>query len=62
MGDVRRSIVASKNLKKGTVLTEECFEYKRPGSGLKPEFSEILIGKKLKRDLMEDELIKLEDI
>lgn len=62
MQDVRRSIVASKDLKKGTIITEDSIEFKRPGNGLKPEFSELLMGRKLKRDIMEDEIITIDDI
>lgn len=60
--NVRRSIVAAKDLKAGTVLEETLVEYKRPGIGLKPEFIELIIGKKLKRDIQQDELIMLSDI
>lgn len=60
--DVRRSIVAGISLNKGTVLTEDVVEFKRPGSGLKPEYLNMIIGKKLKRNILEDELILLHDI
>ena len=60
--DVRRSIVASRNLKKGTLLTRDMLEFKRPGTGLYPEFIEFIIGKKIKHDIQEDEVIKLEDL
>lgn len=62
MNQVRRSIVAAKDLKEGTVLTKEMFEYKRPGNGIKPEFIDVVVGKVLKRDLMEDEPITWEDL
>ncbi|SHH20288.1 N-acetylneuraminate synthase [Tepidibacter thalassicus] len=62
MNQVRRSIVASKELKKGTKLTKDILEFKRPGNGIKPEFIDILIGRTLKRDLTEDEPINWEDV
>lgn len=62
MNDARRSIVASRKLTKGTILTRDMFDFKRPGSGVKPEFVNIFIGRKLKRDLMEDELVGWKDI
>jgi N-acetylneuraminate synthase len=62
ISQVRRSIVAANNLKKGTIITEEMLQIKRPGNGIKPEMISILIGRKLKRDIMEDELIKWDDI
>lgn len=36
--------------------------YKRPGYGIKPELSYILIGRELKRDLLKDEVIRWEDV
>lgn len=58
----RRSIVASYDLKKGSVITEEMLEFKRPGNGIKPDMIDVLIGRELKRDIKEDEVIKWEDI
>lgn len=60
--DVRRSIVASRNLKKGTVLTRDMLEFKRPGTGLYPEFVDFVVGKRIKRDIQEDEVINLDDL
>jgi len=60
--DVRRSIVAGRNLKKGTILTIDMLEFKRPGTGLYPEFVDFVVGKEIKRDIQEDAVIKLEDL
>ena len=62
MKDVRRSIVASEDLKKGTVLTRENLEFKRPGNGLKPGNINLILGKKVNRDIKSDELINIEDL
>lgn len=62
MKDVRRSIVASKDLNEGSVLTEDMITYKRPGTGIKPELASFILGKQLKRDIMEDECITFDDI
>jgi len=62
MEAARRSIVAARDLKEGTILDESMLEFKRPGNGLKPELISFIIGRKLKRSLMEDELITLDDI
>ncbi|AOR23421.1 N-acetylneuraminate synthase [Clostridium taeniosporum] len=62
MKDARRSILASRNLKKGTIIKEDMFTFKRPGYGIKPELSYILVGRKLKRDLLKDEVIMWEDV
>lgn len=58
----RRSIVAARDLKKGTVLTEDDLDLKRPGTGLPPERLDWLIGKVLNNDVAYDELLKEEDI
>ncbi len=62
MQQVRRSILASRDLAAGTVLTPDMLCYKRPGGGIKPEFADILIGRKIKRDIPKEALITWEDI
>lgn len=62
MQQVRRSILATKDLKKGTILTKEMLCYKRPGNGIAPEFADIVVGRVLKRDIQKEELIMWEDI
>ena len=52
----RRSIVASKKLKKGDVLVASDLAYKRPGTGIFPNEYSYLIGRKLNTDLEEDAL------
>jgi sialic acid synthase SpsE len=58
----RRSIVAAAALQKGTKLEEAHLDCKRPGTGLPPESLPRLVGRTLKRDLAEDELISLDDV
>ena len=58
----RRSAVASDNFKKGHMLTLEDLEFKRPGTGLAPDNIELVIGRKLKHDVVADQLILLEDL
>lgn len=62
MKQVRRSILSADDLKKGTMIEKNMLTYKRPGNGIKPELSYILIGRKLKRDLRKDEVIQWKDI
>lgn len=57
----RRSIVASKNIKKGSTIKEEDLDFKRPGSGIEPKYINFIIGKEAKRDINYDEIIKMED-
>jgi N-acetylneuraminate synthase/N,N'-diacetyllegionaminate synthase len=58
MREGRRSIVASEDLKKGTIIERYMLAYKRPGNGIKPEMADIVVGRELKRDLKEDEVMQ----
>lgn len=62
MQQVRRSILAAEDLKEGTILTKEMFCYKRPGKGILPEYADILVGRRLKRDIKKEERIMWEDV
>lgn len=62
MKDVRRSIVAVRNMNSGTVITEKDIAFKRPSSGISPQFLEIVIGREIKRNLKKDEPITWKDI
>ena len=55
----RKSIVASKMIKKGEQFTENNITTKRPGSGISPMKWYNVIGTVAKRDFQEDELIEL---
>lgn len=57
----RRSIVAAAEIRKGDLFSEKILDFKRPGTGLPPEFIKHLIGKKAKRNIAYDEIITLED-
>ena len=57
----RRSVVAAKEIKKDTVITEDSLDFKRPGSGLPPEAIKYMIGKAAKRDIAYDEIIEFND-
>lgn len=59
MAIARKSIVASKDIKRGELLTEENLTTKRPGSGISPMRWEEVIGTKAIRDFAEDELIEI---
>lgn len=62
MNQVRRSILAKYDLKKGTILTKDMFCYKRPGDGIRPEYANILEGMELKRNIGREEKILWEDV
>ena len=54
----RRSVVAGKDLGKGHSLTIEDLAFKRPGSGIRPDEANYLIGRTLKQDIVRDELLR----
>jgi len=47
----RQSIYVSKDLKKGSVLSEDNIRIVRPGFGLEPKFWDIVLGLKINRDV-----------
>ncbi len=62
ISQIRRSILAARDLKAGTILTSDMLCYKRPGIGIEPKYDEILIGRELKRDIAKEELISWKDV
>jgi len=59
---MRKKIVSAKDLPKGHVITKRDLSFKSPGGGLHPYEADKLIGKKLKRQVKEDETIMLRDV
>ena len=57
----RRSIVTSREIKKGEIFKEDMIDYKRPGDGIEPGYIKLLIGRAAKRDIGCDEVIKMDD-
>jgi sialic acid synthase SpsE len=57
-----RHIVANRDIPKGTVLSEDILEAKRPESGISPEYLDFLLGRRTKRDLAYNETISWKDI
>lgn len=54
-----KSLVASKSMKKGTILKEDDIKVLSPGQGLSPQYYESLLGLELKRDVdIEDYFFK----
>lgn len=58
----RRSIVTLKDIPAGTELTEDLIWTKRPGTGVPAKHLDEFLGKKTKKDLKKDYLIKWEDV
>jgi sialic acid synthase SpsE len=56
---VRKSIVASRNIKAGEKFTVENITTKRPGMGISPMRWDEVLGKSAKRDFLSDEALEL---
>lgn len=60
--EARRSLVLTRDMKAGEVIKKEDLMPKRPGTGISPEFTDIVIGRKVLRDLDEDTILTWEMI
>jgi N-acetylneuraminate synthase/N,N'-diacetyllegionaminate synthase len=59
---VRKGLVASKDLKAGTVLASHLIEIKRPAIGIAPADLPKILGMRLTRDVVEDAPIQWDDL
>lgn len=57
----RRSIVASRPIAKGEVITEDDICAKRPANGLSPMLWDKVVGSKAIKDFQKDDLIEIEE-
>lgn len=55
--EARRSLVLTRDMKKGEVIEECDLMAKRPGYGISPEFADIVVGRAVKSDLLEDTIL-----
>lgn len=55
--EARRSLVLTRDMKKGEIIKESNLMPKRPGTGISPKFAEIVIGREVKMDLSEDTIL-----
>jgi len=56
--NARRSIVAKVDIQKGTVIANSHLTFKRPGTGIQPKYVDKIVGKRARRDIKEDEIIR----
>ena len=59
---MKKSIVAKKNLTKGSKIKHQDIAFKSPGVGLEPYKYTKIIGKTLKKNLFQDDPILLKDL
>lgn len=57
----QRSIVAARDIPKDKIIEITDLDYKRPGTGIAPKYFTFIVGKRAKRDIKYDEIIKMED-
>ena len=55
--EARRSLVLTRSLKAGEIITKEDILAKRPGTGISPVYANIVVGRKVIRDLEEDTIL-----
>lgn len=55
--EARRSLVLTRDMKKGEVISEKDIMAKRPGTGISPQYTEIVVGRKILQDLPEDTVL-----
>lgn len=60
--EARRSLVLTRDMKAGEVLAEKDLMAKRPGTGISPAYSDIVIGRRILKDLQEDTILTWEMI
>lgn len=58
--EARRSLVLTRDMNAGEVIRAEDIMAKRPGTGISPNFADIVIGRKIKQDLAEDTILDWE--
>lgn len=55
--EARRSLVLTRNMKAGEVIQAEDIMPKRPGTGISPEYVQIVVGRRVVRNLEEDTIL-----
>lgn len=55
--EARRSLVLTRDMKAGEVIGKEDLMPKRPGTGISPKYTDIVIGRKILTDAVEDTIL-----
>ncbi|WP_103630504.1 N-acetylneuraminate synthase family protein [Campylobacter concisus] len=56
--NARRSLVASKDIKKGDIIKRDDLTFKRPAMGISPKFIDDIVGRRAFCNISEDEVLK----
>ena len=57
----QKSIVSKKKLKKGHKINLSDLDFKKPGDGIYPNMLQLILGKKIKKNISKDYKFKLKD-
>lgn len=60
--EFRRSIVLTREMKKGEIISYEDIDYKRPGGAFDPDMTAFIVGRTINKDLKYDHILTKEDI
>lgn len=60
--NARRSLVLTRDIKKGEILRAQDVTYKRPGIGIAPSDITLVLGRKVNKPLKEDSILEWEDL
>lgn len=60
--EFRRSIVLTRDMTKGEIISYADIDYKRPGTGIHPEMTDFVIGRTVNKDLKYDHILTKGDI
>ena len=55
--EARRSLVLTRNMHAGEILEARDIMPKRPGTGISPKFTDVIVGRKVTNDLKEDTVL-----
>ena len=58
--EARRSLVLTRDMKEGEIIYKEDLMPKRPGTGISPVYTDVVIGRAVKTDLKEDTILTWE--
>ncbi|HPM42370.1 MAG TPA: N-acetylneuraminate synthase family protein [Candidatus Omnitrophota bacterium] len=54
----RRSLVAARHISKGSVISRDMIDVKRPGTGIEPRYLEAVIGKAARVEIEDDSVLR----
>lgn len=55
--EARRSLVLTRDMKAGDIICSEDIMPKRPGTGISPQYADIVVGRKVVKDFPEDTIL-----